>query len=258
MLTGGARFHGDDLSEVLATVLKTEPNWQALPADTPPSIRRLLRRCLEKDPRKRLSSIADARLELEEIEPVAAVSRPVHFDEPAGPSHRGSPGSSSPHRGHRADHAVSWKLEAGSWKLEAGAGSSPIRLSIALPDGDEITDTNHLPLAISPDGSRIAYVGLRDGSRQLFLRNLGDADPILLAGTEGARMPFFSPDGQWIGFFTNTQLKKLAVASGAVQNITTISAEPRGGVWAPDGTIYYAPHNVAPLWKVAGLWRHSG
>ena len=63
-------------------------------------------------------------------------------------------------------------------------------------------------------------------------------------------MPFFSPDGQWIGFFTNTQLKKLAVASGAVQNITDNSAEPRGGVWAPDGTIYYAPHNVAPLWKV--------
>ena len=63
-------------------------------------------------------------------------------------------------------------------------------------------------------------------------------------------MPFFSPDGQWIGFFTNTQLKKVAVASGAVQNITDNSAEPRGGVWAPDGTIYYAPHNVAPLWKV--------
>ena len=95
------------------------------------------------------------------------------------------------------------------------------------------------------------YVGLRDGSRQLFLRNLADVDSVLLAGTEGGRMPFFSPDGQWIGFFTNTQLKKLAVASGAVQNIIATSAEPRGGVWSPDGTIYYAPHNVAPLWKVA-------
>ena len=95
------------------------------------------------------------------------------------------------------------------------------------------------------------YVGLRDGSRHLFLRNLSDVDSVLLPGTEGGRMPFFSPDGQWIGFFTNTQLKKLAVASGAVQNVIPISTEPRGGVWAPDGTIYYAPHNVAPLWKVA-------
>ena len=78
MLTGGRAFDGDDMSEILATVLKSEPNWQALPADTPPSIRRLLRRCLEKDPRKRLSSIADARLELEEIEPSApSVAVPV-------------------------------------------------------------------------------------------------------------------------------------------------------------------------------------
>ena len=63
-------------------------------------------------------------------------------------------------------------------------------------------------------------------------------------------MPFFSPDGQWIGFFTNARLKKVAVASGAVQNITDNAAEARGGVWAPDGTIYYAPHNVAALKKV--------
>ena len=83
-----------------------------------------------------------------------------------------------------------------------------------------------MPLAISRDGSRIAYVGWRDGGRKLFLRNLVDAAPILLAGTEGARMPFFSPDGQWIGFFTNSRLKKVAVASGAVQNITQNNAEP--------------------------------
>jgi serine/threonine-protein kinase len=145
-------------------------------------------------------------------------------------------------------------LGAGSSK--AGAGSStptaggPIRLSIALPPGEEVTDTNLLPLAISPDGSRIVYVGLRGGGRILFLRNLAHGDAVPMAGSEGGRMPFFSPDGEWIGFFTNTHLKKIAVASGAVQTSTRISAEPRGGVWAPDGTIYYAPHNVASLWKI--------
>ena len=245
MLTGGRAFDGDDTSEILATVLKSEPNWQALPADTPSSIRRLLRRCLEKDPRKRLSSIADARLELEEIEPAVVVQPP--------PAH--------PRPLNRALFVAGVVLvtvimtialmklpRAGTSKLEAG--SSPIRLSIALPEGDELEDTNHLPLAISPDGSRIAYVGSRAGGRKLFLRNLGDTAPILLAGTEGARMPFFSPDGQWIGFFTNTRLKKIAIASGAIQIVTDNPAEARGGVWAPDGTIYYSPHNVASLRKV--------
>ncbi len=245
MLTGGRAFDGDDTSEILATVLKSEPNWQALPADTPSSIRRLLRRCLEKDPRKRLSAIADARLELEEIEPAVAVqSRPAH----PRPLNRALFVAGVVLSTVIATIAVMKLPRAGSSKLEAG--SSPIRLSIALPDGDKIEDTNHMPLAISRDGSRIAYVGWRDGGRKLFLRNLGDAAPILLAGTEGARMPFFSPDGQWIAFFTNSRLKKVAVASGAVQNITDNNAEARGGVWAPDGTIYYAPHNVAALRKV--------
>ena len=251
MLTGTRGFPGDDLSEVLATVLKTDPNWHALPPDTPPAVRRLLRRCLEKDPRKRLSSIADARLELEESDPVAASATP--------PSR--ADGSIRPLwvvgivlGAIAATAAV--MLVAGDWTQGANSAkpdavTSPIRLTISLPPGDEVTDTQYLPLAISPDGSRIAYVGLRDGSRHLFLRNLSDVDSVLLPSTEGGRMPFFSPDGQWIGFFTNTHLKKLAVASGAVQNVLAISAEPRGGVWTPDGTIYYAPHNVAPLWKVA-------
>jgi serine/threonine-protein kinase len=245
MLTGARAFDGEDMSEVLATVLKTEPNWQSLPPDTPPSVRRLLRRCLEKDPRKRLSSIADARLELEEIEPAAAVVTPPRPARMAV----GLPLAAGIVIVTIAATAAAMKLlGAGSSKPEAG--STPVRLSIALPDGDEVTDTNHMPLAISPDGSRIAYVGWRGNSRHLFLRNFADTAPILLAGTEGARMPFFSPDGQWIGFFTNTRLKKLAVASGAVQNIADNPTEARGAVWAPDGTIYYAPHNVAALRKV--------
>ena len=238
MLTGGRAFDGDDMSEILATVLKSEPNWQALPADTPSSIRRLLRRCLEKDPRKRLSAIADARLELEEIEPSApSIAVPV--------PQRRSGQRAALIAGIVVATAVAtiaamqllgagiWRSGAGSSKLEAGG--SPIRLSIALPDGDQIEDTNHLPLAISRDGSRIAYIGFRDGGRKLFLRNLGDPAPILLAGTEGARMPFFSPDGQWIGFFTNARLKKVAVASGAVQNITDNPAEPAVACGRPTG-----------------------
>jgi serine/threonine-protein kinase len=245
MLTGARAFDGEDMSEVLATILKTEPDWQSLPPETPPSIRRLLRRCLEKDPRKRLSSIGDARLELEETEaPVLVAHAPVpprRYAVIAGIA------------GLMAATAVVTVVvmqqlgDAGSMPAVA---SAPVRLSIALPEGDVLADTNHMPLAISPDGSRIAYVASRENGRKLFLRNLGDSAPVLLAGAEGARMPFFSPDGQWIGFFTNRQLKKVAVASGAVQQITDTPAEPRGAVWTPDGTIYYAPHNISPLKKV--------
>ena len=194
MLTGGRAFDGEDTSEILATVLKSEPNWQALPADTPSSIRRLLRRCLEKDPRKRLSAIADARLELEEIEPPApSVAVPV-------PQRR---------FGQRAAliagivvatavatiaamqllGAGSWRSGAGSSKLEAG--SSPIRLSIALPDGDQIEDTNHLPLAISRDGSRIAYVGFRDGGRSCFYAILATPPRPCSPGPKGRGCRFF-------------------------------------------------------------------
>jgi serine/threonine protein kinase len=254
MLTGARAFDGDDTSEVLATVLKTEPNWHSLPADTPPSVRRLLRRCLEKDPRKRLSSIADARLELEDTDPPAPAPQPaVHRQ---ARTTTGTLIAATAFTTAAATFVTMQLLGAGGGTSPAGnsslaAGSAPIRLSIAVPDGDQVTDSNHLPLAISPDGSQIVYVGRRDGGRKLFLRRLGDVDAVVLPGTEGGRMPFFSPDGQWIAFFTNTHLKKVAVASGALQNITDISTEARGGAWAFDGTIYYAPHNVSPLWKVA-------
>jgi serine/threonine-protein kinase len=245
MLTGGRAFDGDDTSEVLATVLKSEPDWHALPPDTPASIRRLLRRCLEKDPRKRLSAIGDARLELEEIEPAPAIaSLPVR---PAG-------------------RAIGLPLAAGLVAIAilstaavmrfllppatATAPGSPTRLSIALPEGDEVAEKNFLPLAISPDGTRVVYVGSREGVRRLFLRNLADSDAKPLEGTEGARSPFFSPDGQWIAFFAQGKLKKSAVASGAVQVVTSDVPDPRGGTWAADSTIYYAPTNVIGLWKV--------
>nr|MBA2259953.1 PD40 domain-containing protein [Acidobacteriota bacterium] len=138
--------------------------------------------------------------------------------------------------------------------LSPGTGPSApngvTRLSIALPEGDEVTDKNLAPLAISPDGARITYVGFRSGVRRLFVRNLVDREANLLEGTDGARSPFFSPDGHWIGFFAQGKLKKAAVGSAAVQVIADDIADPRGGTWAADGTIYFAPTNVSGLWKV--------
>ena len=245
MLTGARAFEGDDTSEVLATVLKSEPAWHALPADTPPSIRRLLRRCLEKEPRRRLSAIGDARLELEETDsPISTPATPP-------PAARPAIGI-----GLAAGLvAVSILATAGVMRWLSARTSTPApngvtRLSIALPEGDEVTEKNLAPLAISPDGARIVYVALRSGVRRLFVRNLADRDVKPLEGTEGARAPFFSPDGQWIGFFAQGKLKKAAVGSAAVQVLASDIAEGRGGTWTADGTIYYAPTNLSGLWKV--------
>ncbi len=245
MLTGERAFKGDDISEVLATVLKTEPDWHALPAGTPASVRRLLRRCLEKDPRKRLSAIGDARLELDEREPAMTAA-----DAPTTPARRSIGLASAAGMVAVAILATIGLTRVLSPSTEPSSQGAATHLSIALPDGDEVTDTNLLPLAMSPDGTRVAYVALRDGVRRLFLRHLTDPTPVALVGTEGARSPFFSPDGQWIGFFAQEKLKKAAVASTAVQIITDNVADPRGGTWSPDDTIYFAPTNVSGLWKV--------
>jgi serine/threonine-protein kinase len=244
MLTGRRAFDGDEISDVLATVLKTDPEWQALPADTPASVRRLLRRCLEKDPRKRLRAIGDARLDLDDTEPAVAAA--------GGETSRSgvSPGMVA------TLVALTLVSTAVGTYVVSRSGGAPTaslltRTSIALPEGDEITDVALGPMAIANDGSRIAYIGTRDGTQRLFVRRLSDDEPTQIAGTEGARTPFFAPDGEWIGFFTPGRMKKVAVGGAVPEVITELSIEaPRGAVWSPDATIYFAPTNSSGIWKV--------
>jgi eukaryotic-like serine/threonine-protein kinase len=246
MLAGARAFHGEDTSEILATVLKTEPDWGALPADTPASIRRLLRRCLEKDPRKRLSAMADARLEIDEREPSLA-SAAV----PAAPPRWTSTLSLTAGVAIVAVLATVAMMKAIAPPSAPAGATEVTRLTMTLPAGDEVAEKHLLPLAISPDGSRVAYVATRDGVRRLFVRPLDASEPTALVGTEDARSPFFSPDGQWIGFFAQGKLKKAAVGSAAVQVVTANAPDPRGGAWGVDDSIYYAPTNVTGLWAVS-------
>ena len=240
MLTGAPPFRGDDMSEVLAGVLKDEPAWTSLPAGVPASVRRLLKRCLEKDPRKRLSAIGDARFDLDDVEGV----QPARGAERRfGPAVLGAAVAAA----IVATAIVTRYAVAPS----TGEPARVMRVSLPVPPGDHITLTNLLPLAISPDGSRVAYIAISDGAQRLFLRNLADAAPTPVAGSEGARSPFFSPDGEWVAFFADNKLKKVAVASMAVLEIAGGMLDPRGGAWAPDGNIYYTPNNMAGLWTVA-------
>ena len=229
MLTGTRAFAGDDITILLASVLKDEVRWDALPADVPAQIRRLLRRCLEKDPKRRLSAIGDARLELDDagsgVDEAAAASAPAPL---------------KPAAWRRAMPAVIAALAVGSagtfgWWLKPVHQAQPvIRVTDTLPAGQLPTGRNGLWLAISADGSTLVY----GANQQLFIRATNALAATALAGTEGATAPFFSFDGQWIGFSAGGKLKKVSARGGS---ITTICDTPASSAsWGTDNQILLA------------------
>jgi serine/threonine protein kinase/Tol biopolymer transport system component len=241
MLAGHSPVQGDTLTDVLAAIVSRAPDWGALPPTTPRGILTLLRRCLEKDTRRRLRDAADARLEIEE-----ALHAPV--GDPAAP-----PQPTRARWPWAAGGVAVGALLAGFavWSLKPGAAPRhPAHLAIPLPSSGAFEGANGtLMLALSPDGRRVAYVGRSGSASQLFVRPLDRFEPQPIAGTEGAADPVFSPDGQWLAFFAASKLKKVAVAGGPV---TTLAEAPDGiGIsWGEDGAIVYCPDR----WG-RGLWR---
>jgi serine/threonine-protein kinase len=238
MLTGHRAFEGELVSDVLASVLKTDPNWPALPADTPAGVRRLLRRCLEKDPRRRLQAIGEARVQIEDLLSGAP-------DTTVGPAALA--------RVLLWQRALPW---ASAGALAAGLAAmlvlwAPWRPAATLPHVTRTTITTSgsaaltidrlaSDLAVSPDGRHVVYVG--NGSTQLFIRALDALEPVAIAkGATTLRGPFFSPDGQWIGFLDNVAvLTKVAITGGAPIPIARLNVGARGATWAPDDTIVFA------------------
>ena len=210
MLTGRRVFQGDDVTDVLVAVLSKDADWTALPAATPPAIRRLLRRSLERDAHRRLADIADARLELEEAQTTSG-------DEvaPAPPPRVAL--------WRRLVLPVGAALVAGAlagvvaWTMKPAPPRPVTRFSIVLPADAAFSpgDATRRVLAVSPDGSRIAYIV--DGQLYLRARNQLAAVPMARAGG----VPFFSPDGQWLGFWTEGELRKVSVNGGAPVSIAT-------------------------------------
>ena len=238
MLSGRPLFTGETLTDVLAAVLTREPEWEALPPATPPRVAALLRRCLERDPRRRLQAIGEARLALEPgfgaHETAAAAAVPA------------------PSRG-----GLSWPAALGVALLGAAAGVAAL---LFLAPGRKTTGTESPRLEfgfdppaghtfvggadVSRDGRSIVFVA-RDASGQtaLWMRDLEAVEPRRLAGTEGARFPFWAPDGRRIGFFANSQLEWIDLVGGGVQSLvrTTGTADMRGGTWGADDVIVFAP-----------------
>jgi Tol biopolymer transport system component len=240
MLTGRRAFDGDDISITLAAVLKDDLTWSALPGDLPSPVRRLLRRCLEKDPKRRLSSIGDARLELEE----AGAAREDHVATPAAavlppPSRRILPWAAAA-AGFLA--ALACLLLWQPWRPLPSA--APLRLNAEIGADASLETTVAPATVLAADGRTLAFAAA-DGSgvSHLYLRRLEQLTSTLLSGTDSAQGPFFSPDGQWIGFFADGKLRKISVTGGAPITLCE-AASLRGAWWGDDGAIIFATNSA--------------
>lgn len=245
LLTGKQAFRGDDVQEILATVLKAEPDWQALPANTPVKIQDLLRRCLQKDLKRRFRDAADAHIEIEDSLSASASVQPAPVKIPALSFRRWALFS-----------ALACVLAAAVtglavWTLKPTPPKPVTRTVIALPAGDQWV-TGFLPgIALSPDGGQLAYVATRGAVQQIYLRALDSLDARPVSGTEGANAPFFSPDGQWLGFVAGQNLKKVSVSGGAPLTIAALPSSFVTGSWGSNDVIVLVPGPSSNLWQVA-------
>jgi Tol biopolymer transport system component len=231
MLTGSRAFPGETPSDTIVGVLERQPDWSRLPASTPAAVRRVIRRCLEKDPRHRFHDIADVRIELEE-----AVNPP---------DVAGMAGAADIGRVQRTGILVvgAAVLVALGWFGRAivssgGLASPPTRFTWPVPPGAGL---DSVP-TVSPDGERIAFtvVPVEGGPPRLFIRARHDAEARLIAGTDGAKQPFWSPDSRTLAYFARGSLMKVAVDGGAPVPICP-APDARGGTWGSRDVIVFQP-----------------
>jgi serine/threonine protein kinase len=243
MLTGRPVFDtGETVSDAVAAILTRQPDWNALPANLASPIRRLLRRCLEKDPDRRLHHIADARLEIADA--LSATSS----DETLARASR-----------QLWSRVVPWVVAAivvgvAAFALWATSGTraanlAPVRrLELTLPPGVEMF-TSSQTVAVSPDGTRVAFVGVRSGTRQVYLRSLDQFEAVPLQGSDGASGCFFSPDGRSIGVLNNQGLMRTISLSDRL--VTTVTDDVNflyGAAWGSDDRIAFV--RGGSLWQV--------
>ena len=246
MLTGSQMFGGETVSDMLAAVLKTDPDWSLLPADTPPAIRRLLRRCLERNRKQRLPDIGAARLEIEEALSGAAPEAPATAAAP--PAVRGR-------------EIFRWWSIGATAVAVAALGVAilhfgekpvqPVAVRFQIPPPEKSSFSSY-GMALSPDGRKLALLAAAvDGQSALWVRPLDSVEAHRLAGTEGAQfLPFWSPDNRYIGFFVQGKVKKVEASGGPPQTLCDVGSTLIGGSWNRDGVIIFSS-------SVGGLYRVS-
>jgi serine/threonine-protein kinase len=237
VLTGRPAFLGETISDTISYILERKPDWSVLPFDTPPRIHELLRRCLQKDSERRFRDAWDVRVEIEEAR-----------DEPSSES-------------VEKPSITGWRRMI-PWCIAILATAFAIwSLTQQTPTDHRLPARSVIPtqplgvsmwpmLALSPEGRRIVYVADRAGTSQLYVRNMDSFDSTPIPGTMGAASPFFSPDGQWVGFFADGKLKKVSLEGGTPQ-VLCAAPRPLGGTWGPDDSIIFAPMTNTGLRRIS-------
>jgi serine/threonine protein kinase/Tol biopolymer transport system component len=251
MLTGQRMFAGDSVAETLASVMKEELTFGNLPKETPRTVCTLVARCLDRDPRRRLQSIGEARIVIEDAIDGAVVEEAV-----PQPVTASRPASKWPWA--VAVVATLAALAVGAWAVSrpAASASAVTRFTLPPPDGTAITTFRNAAsqLAVSPDGRYVAFVADETGrDRTIWVRALDSLIAQRLDRTEGATYPFWSPDSQHIAYFANGSLMRISVAGGAPLKICD-AADGEGGTWfqeeGQDGVIVFAPTYEGGLLRV--------
>ena len=242
MLTGRQAFAGNDVMDTLAAVMRSEPDWHAWPSDVPAPVQALVRGCLTKNRRDRVSDIAVARYALQQL-----AASPASGTSPARQSAR--PGRERWYAG-AVGLAVIAALVLGALPIRKPPVAPPpiIRLSIQ-PAGDLSFRPTGIDrdFVLTPDGKSIVY---RTRSGMLAVRALDQFEPRLLAGTFNARSPFTSADGQWVGYWAGGTLRKVPISGGLPDVIAASSGAPRGHAWAADNSIFFASNDGRGLLRV--------
>jgi eukaryotic-like serine/threonine-protein kinase len=236
MLAGRTAFAGETATDTLAAIIEREPPWTTLPSSVPASVRRLLQRCLEKEPKRRLRDIGDARPELEESRAGAQPGLPIV---PA-PSRR--------------RERLAWlsglalvmliAVATIAWALRSAPTLPEMRFDINTPQ------TRDLSMAIAPDGQTLAFVAASESGPRLWLRSMASGTAQPLAGTEGAGYPFWSPGSRSVGFFAEDKLKRVDVVGGGVRVLANAPFAV-GGAWNRDGTILFGTFSGGPIVRVS-------
>jgi Tol biopolymer transport system component len=242
MLTRRRAFEGEDTTAILARVIERDPDWSLLPANTPPSVHRLLRRCLQKNPSHRMRDLGDARLDIADalVEGRGTSTAPAASGE------------------SKRSRWLPWMLAAGvagaafmvgRWlERPAPLAAAVNRLTVNLPDETELASFGRPVAVLSPDGQALAIVGDKAGERQILLRRLDTYDAKPIAGTEGGDQPFFSPDGRWLGFRANGIIKKVELGGGVPLEIGP--SDGLGAAWLTDETIVFNREYQDGLYRV--------
>ena len=246
-LTGRSAFGRETLADTLAAIVDQEPDWGCLPEDAPPVAGLLLRRCLRKDPNRRLRDIGDARIEIADALSGDTDARSAMLaapaTSPAAPLRRG---------------ALPWSIAVIAILALFAAvvlpgrddplpAADPVRFTLEMPERASFSHSGSL--AISPDGSRIVFTVGRGPTGRLHVRHIGELEAEPIRGTEGGVVPFFSADGAWLGFHADGQLKKVPVGGGVPETIVG-KAQFMGASWGDQGNVVYAESFYSPVWIV--------